>query len=140
MTHASLPIKVGALLGFLFFAHALIPNSNAWPLIWPLAAGALAVFLAARRDGAPSFRAGLAAALKAGAVAGLIFFAASALTLLLLSTGPLEPVARQLGAPDGVIITPALFIGLAIAALLGTALATLSGAAAYPFARRRQRG
>jgi hypothetical protein len=140
MTHASLPLKVGVLLGFLFFAHALIPHSNAWPLVWPFIAGALVVVLAAREGRFRSFGQGMAAAVKTGAVAGLFFFAAGAVTLLLLSTRPLEPVARLLGAENGIDFSPAVLVGLAIAALIGVALAALSGAAAYPLASRRRPG
>ena len=55
MTHLSLPIKVGIFLGLLFFVHALVPNSNAWPLIWPIIAGFMAVWLSARKGRVEGF-------------------------------------------------------------------------------------
>lgn len=138
MTRVSLPLKVGIVLGVLFFAHAMVPNSNAWPLIWPLIAGSLGVVLAARRGSVRSFWQGVGVAFKAGAAAGTFFFAATAISLWLLSTRSLEPVARQLGADGPIVLNPAVFIGLAIAALIGAALAALSGAATFPLANRQQ--
>lgn len=136
MNHASLPLKVGIVLGLLFFAHALIPNSNAWPLVWPLIAGSLVVVLAAREERVGSFGQGIGVAVKAGATAGLLFFVATAAALWLLSSRALEPVARGLGAEGEISLSPAILAALAIAALIGTGLAALSGAATYPIARR----
>jgi hypothetical protein len=140
MMHSSLPVRLGVLLGFVFFAHALIPNSNGWPLIWPAMAGAASLITAARRGRIAGFGHGIGLAAKAGAAAGALFFVASALALWLLSTSALQPVAEQLGATAPIVMRPAVLFGLAFAALAGTLLAVLTGAAAYPFASRRQHG
>lgn len=137
MKRASLPLKVGIPLGLLFFGHAMVPNSNAWPLIWPLVAGAVVVILAARRGRLAHFWQGLGTAVGAGAAAGMLFFVATVISLWLLSLPALEAVARLFGAAGPLVLNPFTFVGLAAAALIGTALAALSGAATYPFAQRR---
>ena len=135
MKHLSHPIKLGIFLGLLFFAHALVPNSNAWPLIWPIIAGSMAVWLPARKGRVQGFWRGVSAAAKAGAVAGALFFLTTAVALWLLSNRSFEPVARQLGSDGPVDLSLPVFFGIAVAALIGTALAALSGAATYPLVR-----
>jgi len=137
MRQISLPIKIGILLGFLFFAHAMVPDSNAWPLIWPVAAGAMAVFLAARSGRLRTFWQGAGAAVKAGAVAGAFFFAATAAALWLLSTASFEPLARTLGADGPIAVNTNVLLSLALTAIIATAVAAISGAAMYPLARRK---
>jgi hypothetical protein len=136
MTQLSTAIKVGIVAGIGFFLHAMIPNSNAWPMLWPAAAGMLGVVLTARSGQGSGFWRSIGVGLKTGAVAGAVFFAATALSLWLLSTSGLTPLARQLGA-EGPINLGAALVGIAMAALMGLALAALTAGAAYPIARSR---
>ncbi len=131
-------VVTGLLAGLLFYLHALIPFSHAWPLLWPLLGGALAVVLAARsEDGQVSLGQGLKLATKAGVVAGLLFFAATLPTLYALAQPAFEHAARILGAVDAPVqVNTAVATGLAVAALLGTAAASLGGLLAVPMARR----
>jgi len=104
--------------GFLFFAHAMINNSHAWPLVWPFLAGALAVWTA-RSSRHPSYGADIGKAATVGLVAGVIFVVASALAL------------SGLGLPSEVGLA-----GLTMAAVIGLGGAMLGGALAHPLARR----
>ena len=108
----------GILGGILFFAHGMINNSHAWPLVWPALAGLLAVWTsrgAARR----SYGADLGQAAGAGLIAGAIFLVATAVTLSQM----------QLGGPISLA-------GLAFAAALGLLAAVIAGGLAHPVARR----
>jgi hypothetical protein len=136
MTQLSTALKVGVVAGIGFYIHAMIPNSNAWPMLWPAAAGMLGVVLTARSGQGVGFWRSIGVGLKTGAVAGSVFFAATAVSLWLLSSSGLTPLARQLGA-EGPINLGAAVVGLAFAAILGFALAGLSAGAAYPLAKHR---
>ena len=104
--------------GLLFFAHAMINNSHAWPLIWPFLAGALAVWTSpsSHRRG---YGADVGKAAMVGLVAGAIFVLATAVTL------------SQLGLDGRIGLA-----GLTIAAVIGLAGATLGGALVHPLAKR----
>jgi hypothetical protein len=136
MTQLSTAMKVGIVAGIGFYLHAMIPNSNAWPMLWPAGAGMFGVLLTARKGAGLGFWRSLGVGLKTGAVAGAVFFAATAVSLWLLSSSGLTPLARQLGA-EGPINVGAAVVGLAVAALIGLAVAALSAGAAYPIARSR---
>ena len=122
MTRLAPAATTGIIAGLLFFGHAMINNSHAWPLLWPLAGGVAAVWIAAHRHRLHGFGSGLRAAAGAGALSSGLFFAATALALAALGLLPPER------------IQPALS-GLALAAALGFGLAVLAGGLAYPFAR-----
>jgi hypothetical protein len=96
------------------------------------------VILAARyKEGRVSFGQGIKLAAKAGIVAGLLFFAATLPTLYALAQPAFEHAARILGAVDmPVQVNTAVAVGLAVAALLGTAAAVLGGLLVLPVARR----
>ena len=136
MTRVSTPLKVGIVAGIGFFLHAMIPHSNGWPMLWPAAAGMFGVLLAARAGQSPGFWGSIGLGLKTGAIAGAVFFAATAVSLWLLSNSELTPLAHQLGA-EGPINVGAAVVGLGFAAILGFALAGLSAGAAYPLAKAR---
>ncbi|HZH32565.1 MAG TPA: hypothetical protein VEY11_17505 [Pyrinomonadaceae bacterium] len=124
----------GVLLGALFLGNALINYSRAWPLLWPLLGGALAVYLASRH-----MPLGFGGALKVGARAGFI----GGLFVLIIGTpvhwviakDALQQRAMEANLPlDGVLLVAALtaFLGL-----LNVVFATIGSAVAAPiFARR----
>ncbi len=138
MHRLSTTVSIGLILGLAFFAHAMINNSHAWPLVWPLAAGSLAVAITARKDRLHSFWRGIGLAVKAGSVAGALFFAATLAALALLASS--EPLGAALGAEGPIVIGLNLVLSLAFAALLGVLLAAMAGAATYPMIRGRGRG
>ncbi len=127
--------KIGLLSGFLFFAHAMIPFSHAWPLVWPLLGGVAAVYLVSQRGGAQSFWKGLSASAKVGFAAAAFFFVATAAALFILGQPSFEPVAKSLGAEGGVAVSAPILLSLAFAALIGMAVAMVSGALTYPLVR-----
>lgn len=137
MKHSSPAILAGLVGGALFFGHAMINNSHAWPMVWPLLAGSAAVLLAARRHGLQGFWNGLGLAARAGLVAGSLFFVMTLAALALLATAPFEATATALGAEGPVVLTASVVIALAAAALGGTMLAALAGAATFPIVGRR---
>jgi hypothetical protein len=104
--------------GLLFFAHAMINNSHAWPLIWPFLAGALAVWTSRNSDHG-SYGGDVGKAAMVGLVAGAIFVLTTAVTL------------NQLGLNEQIGIA-----GLAIAAVIGLVGAMLGGALVHPLAKR----
>ena len=104
--------------GLLFFAHAMINNSHAWPLVWPFLAGGLAVWTS-RTGGHATYGADIRKAAVVGLVAGAVFILTTALALGQLS------VNSEIG-----------LVGLAIAAGIGLVGAMLGGALVHPLARR----
>lgn len=104
--------------GLLFFSHAVINNSHAWPLLWPFLAGGVAVW-SSRTDGYASYGADIARATVVGLVAGAVFILTTALAL------------SQLGQSGGIGL-----VGLAFGAAIGLVGAMLGGALVHPLARR----
>ncbi len=104
--------------GLLFFAHAMINNSHAWPLIWPFLAGALAVWTAKRGDH-PSYVSDLGRAAIVGLIAGAVFVGVTFFTLMQLG------MAAKIG-----------LAGLAFAAGIGFVGSILGGALVHPLARQ----
>ncbi|HEX9950661.1 MAG TPA: hypothetical protein VGB53_02755 [Rubricoccaceae bacterium] len=125
----------GLAAGLLFFLHALVPNSHAWPMVWPVLGGIAAVTLAARRHRLEGFWSSVASSLKAGALAGLVFLVTTAAALFVLSLPQLEAAARTLGSDGPVIVSGSVLVGLAAVAAGGALLAGLAGAVTFPFAR-----
>ncbi|HEY7811387.1 MAG TPA: hypothetical protein VIA98_13545 [Allosphingosinicella sp.] len=136
MTKVPTAMNIGVLAGVGFFVHAMVPNSHAWPMLWPAAGGLLAVLLTARDGAVTGFWNSIGLGLKTGAIAGAVFFGATAAALWLLSSSQLTRLARQLGA-EGPINAGAASVGLAMAAIIGLVLATVSAGAAHPLARSR---
>lgn len=136
MRTLSPPVLAGLVGGALFFAHALVNNSHAWPLVWPLAAGIMAVALSAKRHALGGFWDGLGQAVKAGLIAGLLFFVATVVALMLLATPPLQSVASALGAGPH-LVTSGVITTLAAVGAGGMLLATLAGAITFPMVRDR---
>jgi hypothetical protein len=116
MRARSLMFGLGA--GLLFFAHAMINNSHAWPLVWPFLAGVLAVWTS-RTGGHATYGADVGRAAKVGIIAGMVFILTTAFTL------------DQLGLSEG-----AGLVGLIFAAAIGLLGAMLGGALVHPLARR----
>jgi hypothetical protein len=108
----------GLVGGLLFFAHAMINNSHAWPLVWPFLAGVLAVWTSRTGDHA-TYGADIGRAAGVGLIAGMVFILATAITL------------SQLGVSGGAGV-----VGLVFAALIGLLGAMLGGALVHPLARR----
>ena len=134
--HRSPTVVAGLLAGGLFFLHALLPNSHAWPLVWPLLGGVLAVVLSARRrTQAVGFWNGMGVGARTGLVAAGLFLVASAVAVYVLSLPPMAQAARTLGADGPLVITSSVFAGLGLAAALGVAVSALASAFASPFVR-----
>jgi len=112
---------IGLVSGLLFFGHAMIDGSHAWPLVWPALGGAAAAMLRARTSGSGGRLAGLRTGGSVGLVAAAFFFAATAAAL----------AALGLLGPRGA----AGLAGLALAGLIGLFLAVLAGTVTYPLAR-----
>lgn len=110
---------VGVVAGLIFFGHAMINNSHAWPLIWPTLAGAVAVLLA-QRGRMHGYGADLKASGIAGVSAGIVFVGATAITL------------SGLG-----LLRSESFVGLVVAAVLGLAGALVLGGLTHPIAAKR---
>jgi hypothetical protein len=137
MIRFSAPLKVSLLMGVGFFLHAMIPNSNAWPMLWPAVAGVVGVLLTLRSGRRFGFWASIGVGLKTGAIAGAVFLLATAISLRLLSSPSLLPIARHLGAEGPISLSSAVLAGLAVAAIVGVALAGLGAGATYPIAKSR---
>lgn len=134
MTRISPALGIGILSGLAFFAHAMVNNSHAWPLIWPLIGGAAAV-ARSERAGAHSFAAKTWLAARTGLVAGGLFFVATLAALTALSHAAGSRAAGTWGLDGPVSLTPALVTGVAVAALLGVLLASIAGAATSPMVK-----
>ena len=125
----------GVASGLLFYLHALVPNSHAWPLVWPALGGAAAVVLASRR--ADRERSALGTGARAGAVAALVFLATTVPTLLLLTLPQMTGVTRLLGGDGTLVVTGSVVIALVAAAVVGIPGAALGGLAGRVVARPR---
>lgn len=116
--HMRTSVIAGLAGGLLFFGHAMVNNSHAWPLVWPALAGAVAVWLA-HRERTSGYAADLMSAGIAGVIAGAVFFGATAIAL------------SRLG-----LLSDNGLSGLAVAALLGLASALVVGGLTHPLAKR----
>ena len=126
MTRFTPALTAGLLAGLLFFGHAMIDGSRAWPLVWPFVGGAAAVLFAGRAHRLHGFWSGLRAGAGAGALSAALFVVTTVAALAALGSLPPERTTE--------VVTL-----LAIAAGLGFALATAAGAMAYPLARAAER-
>jgi hypothetical protein len=125
----------GVASGVLFYLHAMVPYSHAWPLVWPVLGGAAAVVLAARR--ADAHHGALATGARAGAVAAGVFLVMTIPTLLLLSLPRLAEVAKMLGGNGPLVMTGSMLVALAVAASFSIPGAVLGGLAGRLVARPR---
>lgn len=93
--------------GILFFIHALIPYSHAWPLIWPLMAGIAVAFTGGR----------ITTTVRASLLCAVTYFVLTSIAIVI------APIS----------LNAMLFRGLGIAAVIGFAIFFLAGAVARPF-------
>lgn len=127
----------GIVLGALFLGNASIDYSRAWPMVWPLLGGALAVVLASRRHAVP-WREGIGLGAKAGLV-GLLVLLVVGVPLVSLYAGPaIERRVQDVGGtvPLGGGFLLAAVVMLALGAL-NTVAATLGAVLALPLVRAR---
>jgi hypothetical protein len=122
-------LAAGLVAGAALFAHALVQNSQAWPLLWPLLGGLTAVLLG--RRGITSFGAAVRAGALTGLIAGLVFFAVTAIALLILEV-PTE-AAQAVEGRSGPFL-----VGLAITSVLAAIVGAVGGAAGWAIAKRRR--
>jgi hypothetical protein len=134
-----LAILVGVAAGAAFFFHAMLPNSHAWPLIWPLAGGVAVQILAGRQHEASGFSNGFRLAGATGLVTGAIFFIATLASLYALGSPQLAPLAQALGAAGPVPFTSLTVKAVAFTAVVGAVLVAVAGSLAFPVARRERR-
>jgi hypothetical protein len=134
MRRLSPAVLAGIGSGLLFYANALIPDSHAWPLVWPVAGGAAAVVLA-RRAGRQGSALGTGA--LAGAIAGAVFLVASIPTLFLLSRPSMAGVTRLLGGNGPLVLTGSMLVAIAAAAAIGIPSGAIGGIAGRLVARPR---
>lgn len=129
-------VTAGVAAGLLFFAHALVPYSRAWPLVWPLLGGVAAAALASRGRSTSAWKRVRVGA-AAGAIAGGVFLALTLAALFLLAQPGMEATARILGAMEPVVVTPALAVAIALAAVIGVAASAVGGVAGGWVGRHR---
>ena len=129
-------VRFGLAAGVLLFAHASIPNSHAYPFVWPLLGGAAAIWWAARHATGrlPAGRTVRIGA-EVGLVAAVVALVLAVPTYLFLTSSAGGPVAQALGAPGPLPWSPRALEALAIALLLAVPAALLGSAVVRPFAR-----
>ncbi|HEX2209432.1 MAG TPA: hypothetical protein VHG93_17270, partial [Longimicrobium sp.] len=71
------------------------------------------------------------------AIAGGLFLVLTLIALYLLGQPAMEPAARVLGALQPIVVTPALAIAIAFAAVIGVGASALGGRAGGWVARHR---
>jgi hypothetical protein len=130
-------VAAGLAAGLLFFAHALVPYSRAWPLVWPLLGGVAAAALASGHGRSIGAWARVRVGAAAGAIAGGLFLALTLVALFLLAQPGMEPTARVLGAMQPVVVTPVLAFAICIAAVVGVAASAVGGVAGGWVVRHR---
>lgn len=129
-------VRLGLAAGLLLYAHAFLPNSHAYPFVWPLLGGAAALWWTAQHS-AGRLPAGRTARIGAGVglLAAAVALAAAVPTYVFLTTAAGGPVARALGAPGPLPWSPRALEAMALALLLAVPAALLGSAVARPFAR-----
>lgn len=129
-------VRAGLLAGALLYVHALLPNSHAYPLLWPVAGGALAVAWSLRRARTPI---GIGRALREGVVGGgvaaLLDVVGLVPTYLFLTTAAGAPLARQLGGAGPIPYAPGTLLALTLAMLFAVPAAVIGSALARALAR-----
>ena len=131
----SSPFICGTVGGLLFFAHAMLPYTHAWPLLWPVLASAVAVYERIRR-GRRTVGAALTTGLQVGAAAGFIYFVTTLPALYALAQPQFRQLARSLGAANGNIhLTVNTAVALGIASLVGCGAAIIASLVALPLGR-----
>ena len=119
----------GIAAGIAFFAHSMVQNSHAWPLLWAFLAGVLAIVLSSTRE-ARNAGAAIGSGALAGLIAGVIFVVATSIAFFVL--GIPEEAAREAANQKG-----AVMLGFVVAAGLGVVAAALGAALAhFLFARK----
>ena len=127
---------VGLIAGLLFSLHSLLPHSYLYPLIWPLLAGGLAVYIASRRTGALTEKARqVVLAAGTGAVAAVAFLFVSITTIYAFSAMASLPRGPALAANQTAHITPSMVVNVVIVALFFVPVAAIGGILARPILR-----
>jgi hypothetical protein len=104
-------VPVGLLIGILFSAHSAVPDTQAWPLIWPAVGGAAAVVLCAKCGNRPGNFAGTGA--KTGSASALVFSVAGVSLLWWVEAPDFEARVGIVGAGAGIaVVISALSAGL----------------------------
>jgi len=65
-------VALGVLIGALFSVHAAVPDTQAWPLIWPAVGGVIAVLMSVKNKERRSGFTGTS--VKTGATSAIVFF------------------------------------------------------------------
>ena len=133
------PIASTGAAGWLaMLIHGVVPDTRAMPLIWPVLAGGVAVWLLGRRSGGaiPNIKA-LRGSLASGAVTGLVALIGFTVGYVMLTLPALAPIAMEMGATGKLPWTPVAIATIAGVLLLCLPAALLGGLIAVQFSRRR---
>src|ERR1051325_1661082 len=114
-------LETGIVGGILFTAHASIPYSESWPMIWPALAGGTAVWFATREPHPHRWRTGLLAALLTGVVTGAIAFVGLSIVIYVAMHSGMAEAVRQRRVSAGLAAPLTVAGALAIAAGLAAA-------------------
>ncbi len=135
---ASTTMRAGLFGGALLYLHALLPNSHAYPFIWPLLGGALALYWGMSRSGSGvSLSRTVGIGVTTGTIAALVAVAAVVPTYLFLTTEASTSVGRLLGGAGPLPYSPAALRALLLVMLLAVPAALLGSVVTWPFARAR---
>lgn len=105
-------LALACIVGALFIAHAAVPGTHAWPLIWPALGGAVAVLMPVTIRQHRTGFAGIGARL--GAASGILFFIGSAVWLWWVGAPDIRGRIEVLGLAAALAIAVcALTAGLA---------------------------
>jgi hypothetical protein len=130
-------VRAGLIAGALLYGNALMPNSHAYPFIWPVLGGATALVWVGRHS-ASRLSAGrmLGIGAKVGTLAAIVAIVAALPTYAFLTTAAGAPVVRALGGTGPLPISSVAIRTLALALLLAVPAAVFGSIVARPFARR----
>lgn len=128
MARSSAASFAGIAGGFALFAHAMVQNSHAWPLLWAFLAGVLTVVLS--RQEVSSAGPAIGAGALAGLIAGVIFLIATSTALFGL--GVPEEAAQELKGHE-----TAALLGFVVTAVIAIVAAVIGAALAYAIFGRR---
>jgi hypothetical protein len=125
-------LRVGIAGGILSFLTGFIPNSRAFPMIWPFVTGAVAFWIATSDGAVHHVRRGMSAALKAGSIAALVSFIGVTVTLFVIQRSVFDDVTRSAGLPGMAAIGVVAEIGIAVTCIVGIVAALLGAVVTIP--------
>lgn len=131
MRNLAVHVKIGILAGILFFLHALIPYSDAWPMIWQGIAAAVLVIWLMKSGKDVQYRKTAKRLFQTGLISSAIFVVCTAAVLFTLTFPSMNVFASFPGAEGEIVFNATLISGLLMASAIGVVVMLVIGSLTY---------